>query len=152
MSRKSIAKKRAKMVEMFNSDPHWLKNVITGDETWVYGYDPETKSTYCRDISKEILKENSFVRSGHQADPISTTVSVRKVENVTISNLLFYAAALGSYGCVTSIAPVFLNIGGFSFTDSRHEICILWKDRVKLERLQSRFDIRSKGETLPAFL
>ncbi|UYV64057.1 hypothetical protein LAZ67_2006419 [Cordylochernes scorpioides] len=31
------------MVEMFNSDPHWLKNVITGDETWVYGYDPETK-------------------------------------------------------------------------------------------------------------
>ncbi|UYV68136.1 hypothetical protein LAZ67_5003148 [Cordylochernes scorpioides] len=28
---------------MFNSDPHWLKNVITGDETWVYGYDPETK-------------------------------------------------------------------------------------------------------------
>ncbi|UYV68160.1 hypothetical protein LAZ67_5003222 [Cordylochernes scorpioides] len=31
------------MVEMFNSDPHWLKYVITGDETWVYGYDPETK-------------------------------------------------------------------------------------------------------------
>ncbi|UYV68475.1 hypothetical protein LAZ67_5004422 [Cordylochernes scorpioides] len=31
------------MVEMFNSDPHWLKIVITGDETWVYGYDPETK-------------------------------------------------------------------------------------------------------------
>ncbi|UYV77185.1 TSTA3 [Cordylochernes scorpioides] len=31
------------MVEMLNSDPHWLENVITGDETWVYGYDPETK-------------------------------------------------------------------------------------------------------------
>ncbi|UYV79613.1 hypothetical protein LAZ67_18000032 [Cordylochernes scorpioides] len=31
------------MVEMFNSDPHWLKNVITGYETWVYGYDPEIK-------------------------------------------------------------------------------------------------------------
>ncbi|UYV73956.1 hypothetical protein LAZ67_11001584 [Cordylochernes scorpioides] len=31
------------MVEMFNSDPHWLKIVITGNETWVYGYDPETK-------------------------------------------------------------------------------------------------------------
>ncbi|UYV62975.1 hypothetical protein LAZ67_2002703 [Cordylochernes scorpioides] len=30
-------------VEMFNSDPHWLKMVITGDEIWVYGYDPETK-------------------------------------------------------------------------------------------------------------
>ncbi|UYV76023.1 hypothetical protein LAZ67_13002183 [Cordylochernes scorpioides] len=31
------------MVEMFNYDPHWLKIVITEDETWVYGYDPETK-------------------------------------------------------------------------------------------------------------
>ncbi|UYV84461.1 hypothetical protein LAZ67_X002283 [Cordylochernes scorpioides] len=31
------------IVEMFNSDPKWLKNVITGDETWVYGYDLETK-------------------------------------------------------------------------------------------------------------
>ncbi|UYV61814.1 hypothetical protein LAZ67_1006709 [Cordylochernes scorpioides] len=27
----------------YNSDPHWLKNVITGDETWLYGYDPEIK-------------------------------------------------------------------------------------------------------------
>ncbi|UYV63334.1 hypothetical protein LAZ67_2003768 [Cordylochernes scorpioides] len=31
------------MIEMFKSDPHWRKNVITGDEKWVYGYDPETK-------------------------------------------------------------------------------------------------------------
>ncbi|UYV63528.1 MVP [Cordylochernes scorpioides] len=31
------------IVKMFNSDPHWLKNIITGNETWVYGYDPETK-------------------------------------------------------------------------------------------------------------
>ncbi|UYV78898.1 hypothetical protein LAZ67_17000179 [Cordylochernes scorpioides] len=28
---------------MQKHDPHWLKNVITGDEAWVYGYDPETK-------------------------------------------------------------------------------------------------------------
>jgi hypothetical protein len=26
-----------------NGDPKFLKTVITGDETWVYGYDPETK-------------------------------------------------------------------------------------------------------------
>ncbi|UYV63329.1 hypothetical protein LAZ67_2003762 [Cordylochernes scorpioides] len=31
------------MVELFNSDPHWLKNVTTGDETWVYRYDIKTK-------------------------------------------------------------------------------------------------------------
>jgi len=26
------------------NDPHFLKQVITGDESWVYGYDPETKA------------------------------------------------------------------------------------------------------------
>jgi hypothetical protein len=24
-------------------DPIFISNIITGDETWVYGYDPETK-------------------------------------------------------------------------------------------------------------
>ena len=26
-----------------NSNENFLKNIITGDETWVYGYDVETK-------------------------------------------------------------------------------------------------------------
>jgi hypothetical protein len=30
-------------LECANGDPEFLKTVITGDETWVYGYDPETK-------------------------------------------------------------------------------------------------------------
>ncbi|KAL4098969.1 hypothetical protein QTP88_023475 [Uroleucon formosanum] len=25
-------------------DPNFIKNIVTGDETWVYGYDPETKA------------------------------------------------------------------------------------------------------------
>lgn len=32
------------MLEMTELDPMWMEKVITGDETWVYGYDPETKS------------------------------------------------------------------------------------------------------------
>ena len=31
-------------LESINKDPKLLKRVITGDETWVYGYDPETRA------------------------------------------------------------------------------------------------------------
>ena len=29
--------------EQFENDPNFISRIITGDETWVYGYDPETK-------------------------------------------------------------------------------------------------------------
>ena len=32
------------MLDYANSDPEFLNIVITGDESWVYGYDPETKA------------------------------------------------------------------------------------------------------------
>ena len=31
------------LLDRSNTDKNFLKNVITGDETWVYGYDVETK-------------------------------------------------------------------------------------------------------------
>jgi hypothetical protein len=31
------------LLDHSNTDENFLKNVITGDETWVYGYDVETK-------------------------------------------------------------------------------------------------------------
>lgn len=31
------------ILDCVRNDPNFLKNVITGDETWVYGHDPETK-------------------------------------------------------------------------------------------------------------
>ena len=32
------------MSTMFNDDPDLLKKVITGNESWVYGYDIENKA------------------------------------------------------------------------------------------------------------
>ena len=32
------------LYETANNDPDFRKKVITGDESWVYGYDPETKA------------------------------------------------------------------------------------------------------------
>ena len=31
------------MLNLANHDPEFIKTIITGDESWVYGYDPETK-------------------------------------------------------------------------------------------------------------
>ena len=35
---------RMEMLITFNDEPDLLKKVITGDESWVYGYDNETKA------------------------------------------------------------------------------------------------------------
>ena len=35
---------KQEMLMTFNDDPDLLKNVITVDESWVYGYDIETKT------------------------------------------------------------------------------------------------------------
>ena len=37
-----------KVLTTFNDDPDLLKIVITGDESWVYGYDIETKGQWKR--------------------------------------------------------------------------------------------------------
>jgi histone-lysine N-methyltransferase SETMAR len=31
------------LLQEAESDPHFMEGIITGDETWVFGYDPETK-------------------------------------------------------------------------------------------------------------
>jgi outer membrane lipoprotein-sorting protein len=35
-----------------NEDENFLKNIITGDETWVYGYDVETKAQSSQWVSE----------------------------------------------------------------------------------------------------
>jgi hypothetical protein len=47
-----------------NSDSRFLQSLITGDESWVYGYDPETKlqSSYWKsNQSKSNMKVVSIV-------------------------------------------------------------------------------------------
>ena len=42
---KSIRQSKSEdMLSRVNSDDTFLKRIITGDETWVYGYDMETKN------------------------------------------------------------------------------------------------------------
>ncbi|UYV76496.1 K02A2.6-like [Cordylochernes scorpioides] len=40
------------MLEMTRTDPEWKDKIITGDETWVYGYDPVTKRIFAEWIGQ----------------------------------------------------------------------------------------------------
>ena len=50
-------------------DPNIISNIITGDETWVYGYDPETKqqSSHWKSPNSLQPKKSCQVRSNAQA-------------------------------------------------------------------------------------
>jgi len=43
MHKKRTVSVSQELFDRSNADENFLKNVITGDETWVYGYDVETK-------------------------------------------------------------------------------------------------------------
>ncbi|UYV66481.1 RPL24 [Cordylochernes scorpioides] len=82
----------------------------------------------------------------------------KRAERIVVANLPGFVDdftvvnALSPYGRVTSIAPILIKMGEFTFTDGRREAFILLKDGIKLDRLPTRLDIQSKGDSLPAFL
>ena len=41
------------MLDSTNSDPDFMNLIITGDESWVYGYDPETFISLTMKIQRE---------------------------------------------------------------------------------------------------
>jgi hypothetical protein len=47
------------------SDPNFFQNLITGDESWVYGYDPETKV-------QGFTMENTQLASAEEGAPIES--------------------------------------------------------------------------------
>ena len=53
------------MLMTFNNDSHLLKKAVTGDESWLYGHDVETKTQSAQQKSPEmpILKKACQVRS-----------------------------------------------------------------------------------------
>ncbi|UYV64648.1 hypothetical protein LAZ67_3001488 [Cordylochernes scorpioides] len=49
------------MLEMTRTDPEWKDKIITGDETWVYDYDPETKRQYAEWRGQDIAPNDFFL-------------------------------------------------------------------------------------------
>jgi hypothetical protein len=56
------------LLDRANKDENFLKRIITGDETWVYGYDVETKMQSSQWVGKTSLrpKKAQQVRSNMQ--------------------------------------------------------------------------------------
>ncbi|UYV65256.1 hypothetical protein LAZ67_3003726 [Cordylochernes scorpioides] len=82
----------------------------------------------------------------------------KRAERITVANLPFFVddaaviEALRPYGDVTSIAPIRLRAGRYSFTDGRREVFILLKEGFTLEKIPTRVVIRNKGNVLSAFI
>ncbi|UYV61167.1 SETMAR [Cordylochernes scorpioides] len=49
------------MLKMTTTDPEWKDKIITGDETWVYGYDPETKRQSAEWRGQDIAPNDLFL-------------------------------------------------------------------------------------------
>jgi predicted AAA+ superfamily ATPase len=50
------------LFDLSNADKNFLKNVITGDETWVYGYDIETKAQSSQWVGNSLPRPKEHVR------------------------------------------------------------------------------------------
>ncbi|UYV81506.1 TMOD1, partial [Cordylochernes scorpioides] len=103
---------------------------------------------------------NRLVADGLEIE--GTTLKVfpfrKRAERIVVANLPGFvedstiATALGQFGRVTSIAPILVKMGEFTFTDGRREAFILLREGVRLETLPTRLTIQSKGDTPSAFL
>ncbi|UYV74137.1 hypothetical protein LAZ67_11002222 [Cordylochernes scorpioides] len=103
---------------------------------------------------------NRLVADGLEIEGTSLRVFPfrKRAERIIVANLPGFvedstiATALGQFGNVTSIAPILVKMGEFTFTDGRREAFILLREGVRLETLPTRLTIHSKGDTLSAFL
>ncbi|UYV74518.1 VPS53, partial [Cordylochernes scorpioides] len=82
----------------------------------------------------------------------------KRAERITVGNLPFFVddaaviEALKPYSDVTSIVPIWLRAGRYTFTDGRREAFILLKEGSDLEKIPTRVIIRNKGNVLSAFI
>ncbi|UYV70065.1 hypothetical protein LAZ67_7001692 [Cordylochernes scorpioides] len=103
---------------------------------------------------------NRLVADGLEIEGTSLRVFPfrKRAERIVVANLPGFvedstiATALGQFGKVTSIAPILVKMGEFTFTNGRREAFILLREGVRLETLPTRLTIHSKGDTLSAFL
>jgi type I site-specific restriction endonuclease len=71
------------LLETTNNDPDLLKKVITRDESWVYGYDPETKAQSSQWKSPEYPHLKKVRQSRSNVKAMLTVFFIMKVLSTT---------------------------------------------------------------------
>ncbi|UYV74907.1 hypothetical protein LAZ67_12001763 [Cordylochernes scorpioides] len=106
------------------------------------------------DLANRLVEEGLDIEGTH----LKVFPFRKRAERIIIANLPGFVEdstiveALRPIGNVTSIAPIMIKMGEYTFTDGRREAFILLRKGVKLETLPTRINIKSKRDTLPAFL
>ncbi|UYV84968.1 hypothetical protein LAZ67_X004149 [Cordylochernes scorpioides] len=119
------------MFKMTRTDPEWKDKIITGDETWVYGYDPETKrqSAEWRGQAKaEFISVRPPQQLNRALDPVRANKSSRQQQDHIWAN------------------------GGYTWTNGNREAFVLLNEERKLNQLPAKLAIISKGESTPAYI
>jgi hypothetical protein len=59
-------------------DPNFISNIITGDETWVYGYDPEQQSS--QPVTKfTVVNKSASSLQQYQADVDHVSPDIQRI-------------------------------------------------------------------------
>ncbi|UYV72066.1 DMXL1 [Cordylochernes scorpioides] len=105
-------------------------------------------------LAERLLRDGLEIGHTHlRAFPVK-----KRAERITVANLPFFVddaaviEALKPFGDVSSIAPIRLRAGRYTFTDGRREVFILLKEGFTLEKIPTRVVIRNKGNVLSAFI
>ncbi|UYV80746.1 hypothetical protein LAZ67_19001587 [Cordylochernes scorpioides] len=67
------------MMEMTRTDPEWKDKIITGDETWVYGYDPETKPQSAEWRGPKIQQDLFHIILRFRIHPVAINADIAKM-------------------------------------------------------------------------
>ncbi|UYV71277.1 hypothetical protein LAZ67_8002480, partial [Cordylochernes scorpioides] len=115
---------------------------------------PYAGSLSTKALAERLIKDGLDIGHTH----LRAFLFKKMAERITVGNLPFFVddaaviEALKPYGDVTSIVPIRLRAGRYTFTDGRREAFILLKEGIALEKIPTRVVIRNKGNVLSAFI
>ncbi|UYV78848.1 SMCHD1 [Cordylochernes scorpioides] len=110
------------MLEMTRTDPEWKDKIITGYETWVYGYDPETKHQSaewrCQGKGDQKKKKKEKNGEGRSLKTEPYKISFQRKESITLQS----SAVISSFNPYCLIQEFEIPHNNFFITETSRRI------------------------------